>query len=453
LRKLLASLITVSLLLAGCGGGGGSTAATTSSGSGSSGSGTGTGTGTGSGTGTGNSTAYTVVNAVVDAGPIALAAANESAVNILYVKVTLCVPGSTSNCQTIDHIQVDTGSQGLRILSTVVNPALLSALQPVSLNGGGAQLAECTQFVDGYSWGPLVTADLHIGGADSATSGESAPDIPVQIVGTTSYAVPSACANNSVNATAENTVAQFGANGIIGLGLFDQDCGPACSSNSGNGLYYSCVSGGTCTGVQVPIASQMVNPVYKLAAHNGVTDNNGVVIVMPAIGAAGAPTVTGTVVFGISTQSNNTLASGATVLTTDPNQGYVVTSLLSASQTDPTSYFDSGSNAVYFNDTAIPTCTQTVANGFFCPSAAQSLSANVTGQNGQMAAVNFAVDSALTLFNSNPSYAAFGTLAGGAGQSGTGTFAWGLPFYYGRTVYTAMENVDAGGTNGPYFAF
>ena len=74
-------------------------------------------------------------------------------------------------------------------------------------------------------------------------------------------------------------------------------------------------------------------------------------------------------------------------------------------------------------------------------------------QNGQVALVPFAVDSALTLFDNNPSFAAFGTLAGAAGQSGTGTFAWGLPFFYGRSVYTAMENVDAGGTNGPYFAF
>ena len=47
------------------------------------------------------------------------AAANEAAVNILYVNVTICAPGSTTNCQTIDHVQVDTGSQGLRILSSV----------------------------------------------------------------------------------------------------------------------------------------------------------------------------------------------------------------------------------------------------------------------------------------------------------------------------------------------
>jgi hypothetical protein len=32
------------------------------------------------------------------------------------------------------------------------------------------------------------------------------------------------------------------------------------------------------------------------------------------------------------------------------------------------------------------------------------------------------------------------------------TFDWGLPFYYGRTVYAAVENATAVGT-GPYLAF
>jgi hypothetical protein len=35
--------------------------------------------------------------------------------NMLQTSVTICVPG-TNTCQTIDNIQVDTGSQGLRIL-------------------------------------------------------------------------------------------------------------------------------------------------------------------------------------------------------------------------------------------------------------------------------------------------------------------------------------------------
>jgi hypothetical protein len=34
-----------------------------------------------------------------------------------------------------------------------------------------------------------------------------------------------------------------------------------------------------------------------------------------------------------------------------------------------------------------------------------------------------------------------------------GSFDFGLPFFYGRSVYTAIEGRTAGSTTGPYFAF
>ena len=356
MRKLLAGLICASLLLAACGGGGGSDVASSSSGgSGSGGSGSG---GSGSGGGSGSTTANNVVNAIVDDGPAALAAANQSAVNIMYVKVTVCAPGSTTTCQTIDHVQVDTGSQGLRIISSVLNSTMLNALHQVSL-GGTQGVAECTLFVDGYSWGPLYSADVHVGGADTATTGESAPNIPIQVIGTATYPVPADCDTAGMS-TPENTVLAFGANGIIGVGLFDQDCGTYCDqfegiANNGN-PYYSCTNSG-CSATLVPVMSQTVNPVFALAANNGVADNNGVIIELPAVAASGAATVTGTLVFGIGTQSNNAVAGGVTVLTTDAN-GYITTNVTSLGQNDTMSYFDSGSNALYFDDSNIPNCTE-----------------------------------------------------------------------------------------------
>ena len=70
---------------------------------------------------------------IVDAGP------SNGSVNTLFTSVTICMPGSTTSCQTIDHIQVDTGSYGLRILA----PALTSALTalPVEMLAGGGSLA------------------------------------------------------------------------------------------------------------------------------------------------------------------------------------------------------------------------------------------------------------------------------------------------------------------------
>jgi len=34
-----------------------------------------------------------------------------------------------------------------------------------------------------------------------------------------------------------------------------------------------------------------------------------------------------------------------------------------------------------------------------------------------------------------------------------GGFAWGLPFFFGRTIYTAIEGQTTPGGVGPYFAF
>ena len=70
-------------------------------------------------------TTSNVADIVVDAGP-----SNDS-VNTLFTSVTVCVPGSTTNCQTIDHIQIDTASFGLRILAPVLTLNL-----PVQLASG-----------------------------------------------------------------------------------------------------------------------------------------------------------------------------------------------------------------------------------------------------------------------------------------------------------------------------
>jgi Protein of unknown function (DUF3443) len=447
----------VSLLLAGCGGAGGSgSTVTTGSGSGSSGS---SGSGSGSSACTGSpgtssivssaTTAYNVVNASVDQFSSGLSVCNEAAVNIMYVNVTICAPGSTTNCQTIGHIQVDTGSQGLRILASALNSPLLSALSPVTVNGGA--LAECTQFVDGYSWGPIVTADLHIGGADTAATGETAPNLPMQLIGDNTYSVPAACSSGSANSTAEDTIASFGANGIIGIGLFDEDCGTGCSTSASNGFYFSCASTSDCTGAAVPTNSQMLNPVYALAANNGVTDSNGVIINLPAISPAGAATVPGNLIFGVNTQTNNVMPTSATILTTDSYYGYVSINFIGTNY--PDSYLDSGSNAIYFNDSSITVCTQAAANGFFCPTSTDSLNATITGNNGAQVSPSFSIANAYALFTNNSTYSAFNDLGGSAGTDGAQSFAFGLPFFFGHPVYTVMEGMNVGGTNGPYFAF
>src|SRR5659263_155369 len=108
------------------------------------------------------------LSVTVDAGP----AGTGYNVNRLYTDVTICHPGSTTQCQTIDHVLVDTGSTGLRLLSSAMAPAL----NLNRLTGGALPLLNCAQFVDNrFAWGPVATADVVLGGKTAAS-------VPIQII-------------------------------------------------------------------------------------------------------------------------------------------------------------------------------------------------------------------------------------------------------------------------------
>jgi hypothetical protein len=353
-------------------------------------------------------------------------------VNTLFTTVTICVPGSKTECQTIDHIQVDTGSFGLRVLASV----LTLTLPGVAASDGNA-LLECTQFVDGYSWGPVATADMTIGG-------ESASSLPVQVIGSASFPnVPSDC--SSVG-PAEDTVAQFGANGIIGIGVFAQDCGAGCAGTADNGFYYSC-SATTCAPIAAPLNTQVLNPIPLFA-----TDNNGSIIELPSVPSPGEATLTGSLIFGIDTESNN--ASGTqTVLDLDPSAGEFTTVFGGATGALTASFLDTGSNGLYFNDTGITQCTGSNYTNFYCPATSQNFSATLQGASGAgSTSVSFTVGNAETIGDDNPTYLVLPTLAG-TYLGTTPTFDWGLPFYYGRRVATAIQGYTTSAGTGPYVAF
>ena len=399
LRALLAvSALTALLSLAACGGGGGSGGGSSSS-----------------------PPAQNTQSITVDGGPANIP-------NFAFTSVTICAPGS-SNCQTIDHIQVDTGSSGLRIIASVLSPGLSL---PQLTEAGGNPLVECAQFVYGFSWGPVKLADIRI-------AGEQASSAPIQVIGDGSFpAIPRSCSNSG---PPQDTVMSFGANGLLGVGLFAQDCGSTCAQTAIPGTYYSCPTS-TCQPVQAALAMQLQNPVALFSA-----DNNGVIIQLPSVPAAGAPTVTGSMIFGIGTQADNGLG-GATVLPTDPNTGTIVTTY--NGQTYTNSYVDSGSSLVFFGITAFPICIGS-AQGFYCPTATQNLSATLQGTTQTSSHVGFSVANADQIFTANPSFNAFDDLAAPSGD--TDTFAWGLSFFYGRSVYTAIEERNTPGGQGPYFAF
>jgi hypothetical protein len=360
----------------------------------------------------------------VDSGPTG------GYINGAFTSVKVCAPGSTTNCQTISGILVDTGSPGLRILSSALTISL-----PQQTGSNGSPIVECLPFLDGFTWGPVQTADMTI-------AGEQAKSLPIQVIGTASFpTIPSGCSSNGVP---EEDLASLGANGILGVGNFAEDCGSACtvSGSSNPGLYYACPSTTTCAVTTESLASQVQNPVALFAK-----DNNGVIIELPSVMGAQA-SVSGSLIFGIGTRSNNGLGS-ATVYTLDPSTGNITTTFNGTTYTNA-GFIDSGSNGLYFLDSAttgIPTCASPLTF-FYCPGSTQNLSATNRGANSASASFNFVVANAATLTTNSTT-----AVANGLAGPNSGTFDWGLPFFYGRNVYTAIEGRNTPAGAGPYWAY
>lgn len=367
-----------------------------------------------------------VMAITVDSGP----ANTGYNVNRLYASVKICLPG-TITCQTIDHVLVDTGSTGLRLLSTAVSPAL--NLSRVT-GGTGFPLLNCAQFVDNsFAWGPVATADIVLGGKTAAS-------VPIQIIGDPAF--NSLAAECSSGGTAITTAATLGANGILGVGLFKEDCGSSCAATADNGFYYTCADFTCTTAVDTTVAvkNQVQNPVPLFA-----TDNNGVLIDLPPVYTTIASSLNGSLIFGIGTQSNNQFTSGS-VLTTSP-LGDITT--VFAGQNLSKNFIDTGSNGLFF-DSLIPRCGSP-AIGFYCPSSRMTLSASLVGANGVIFQVSsFFVDNAIALTASYPS----AVLPGLAGPiNDADMFVWGLPFFYGRRVFFGIEGQPSSLGTGPLYAF
>jgi hypothetical protein len=300
----------------------------------------------------------------------------------------------------------------------------------------GNPVVECFPFVSGYTWGPVQTADVLM-------AGEKASSTPVQVVGTNT-AVPSSCSSFGASS---NTLETLGANGILGVGEFAQDCGGDCTQTEQGfpEIYYECPSSG-CKSIGESLTQQVQNPVTLFA-----TDNNGVVVELPAVSGSEA-SVSGSLVFGIGTQSNNSLGSAA-VYTADANTGNFTATYKGTGYSG--SFIDSGSNGYFFLDaatTGLPYCDVTSGNptgsGFYCPSSTASVSTSVQGTNGASGSVDFSVENADTLF-ANPADFVFADLGGDF----PGAFDFGLPFFFGRNVFVAIEGKSAPSGTAPYWAY
>jgi hypothetical protein len=382
---------------------------------------------------------------------------------------------------------------------------------------------ECYPFVLGGLWGPVATADVHIAGETasaipiqliddpvnatpeqkkdciSAAGGQPTLDACIAQGGTLAT-----CTNSSSAAIKflYSTAASLQANGILGIGMMPYDCGPTCTlapqslSSLPPGFhiqYYVCpdLLAVNCQPGVVATDMQVQNPVVHFVPddgnldYGGQPDNNGTIITMPDPSPIGAGVAKGRLVFGIETRSNNKIDSRATRIiagapwlvtasdgTTSPaatcpsdtcplNPGYLyfTTTVGSISYLD--SYIDSGSNAYFFTDSSIPSCTgQTGAatlGAWYCPPGTNELALSATLSDDRSPAnpvtVKFKIANSDLLFGMSSN--AFNNLGGSMGSlapRAPQTFVWGLPFFYGRSVYTSIWG-QALSPNGSWNAF
>jgi hypothetical protein len=333
----------------------------------------------------------------------------------------------------------------------VINASLLAAL-PTETDSSSNPVGECYQYVNSYVFGSVRTADFSI-------AGEKVSAMPFQAIADSGsfMTVPSSCSAGGGLDIA--TVDAFGANGILGVGTTTTDCGTYCTMNGGSSaaIYYDCPTTGC--GAIIGRASnaaapfeQLPNPVAAFAA-----DNNGVILSLPSVAQPGVPALTGTVTFGIGTQSDNTLTA-TNVLPVTTSSSRLGPAVLTASYNGEQltqSFLDSGSGDYFFIDASLNPCTESDLIAFYCPSSPMLLSPVLTATNGATASGAFTLYSPLNLADTS-------VAAPGLGINPTlvtpplpfaNSFDFGIPFFFGRTVYTAIEGRAAGGVQGPYFAF
>ncbi|HXA48312.1 MAG TPA: DUF3443 family protein [Burkholderiaceae bacterium] len=368
---------------------------------------------------------------VVDGFPCAaggtVGAANTG--NVPYTTVKICAPGSTTNCQIIDHVTVDTGSSGLRIAASALSPNLQPGNGLPAVVGGSAStsLAECEIYVSSYVYGPIVSADVYIGG-------KLVKNANMQVFGSPSNQIPAACSNQGGIET--DTTQSFGGNGLIGVSFELTDLGE----------YFDCQSAdpSQCT----------VNNAY-----NGLpnlvslfdTDNNGVVLSLPPVPDAGLSSpVVGTLNFGVSTQANNTPAVSATAIVNDPQIGEFAAQVGGVWYT---AYIDSGTALMFFNDTAntdLTLCPDSSFNaGLYCPATPQNIPINFAnfGSTTVVGSQTYQVGNADAI--NTLSAMAFRNVAGPITTSTTltqTTMAFGLSAFYGHNMYFLFNTMTAPGT-------
>ena len=269
-----------------------------------------------------------------------------------FTSVTICNPGTTT-CQTIDGILVDTGSFGLRILSSAIT---LTGLQ--TLTSGSSTLYNCINFADGsYLWGTAAVADVEM-------AGEKASSETIQVI---ADPTPGPLPSPPIVQTAideDNQAADWApmasSESDLNRWIVDRLAIPTSamvllrSRSIIFALAVRPVHPHPCVVDSGASSQQVTNPVALFA-----TDNNGTIVELPALTGAAA-TESGSLIFGIGTQTNNQVPASASIFTLDQFDTFSVTYkgvTYNSTTVPPTpSFIDLGSNGLFFPDATITVC-------------------------------------------------------------------------------------------------
>jgi hypothetical protein len=337
-----------------------------------------------------------------------------------YTNIKICEPNSTTNCQVIDHVIVDSGSDGLRFMEGVIKSSLLKHLPVVGVKG--KIITECETYVDSYTYGPLLYADVYFGG-------KVLKKFPLQLA-SNAYTPPAECQDEGGEKT--NTAALFGGNGLVGVAFPLTDVTP----------YYVCESNGSdCADFNYAGLPNLVSVFEK--------DNNGAVITLPSVASRGSSTpVMGSLIFGVGTESNNKPPAGTKALKNDLSFGEFDVELGS---NKAKAYIDSGTSNLVVNGDWTQCSASTGLQGFFCPSKNEALSMGVSsiGKTTPAYHIGLTIGNANTLLNNGDvAYDDIAQYVSSSASAG-GDYALGLTAFFGRTMYFVFNGKSSDLGTGP----
>jgi len=343
--------------------------------------------------------------------------------------LTIC-DSNGFNCITLSDLRVDTYTSGIRVFRNTLPSNLYNSLRSISTINGN--LATCFLYEGVSYWGNVFQATLLLDGEQVS--------VPIQIIDKTQINPTNANATNLctslTNTPATSNAAHF--QGILGMGPRQRDCGTPCASQA-SPYYYSCRNGlpsssTSCTQSTVPTNQQLTNPFTQLSSNA-----NGVILKLPSVTTGGIASLEGSLLLGIDTQSNN-VSTGASTIPVDANN-------LISIQPQGNSYsamINAATSAFVFPSTMASTSVNQIS--YYCPTTNPSFTSMIYGSSN--ITLSFPIGNATSLLGGS-SYV-FSELGI---ASSKGPIIYGIPFFFGKSVFVGFENTSSSLGAGPYYAF